>query len=222
MKRLPGVPPAAPPPAPREVDEEDGLTDEPTRGVYDLYGEHWNRAMWIVVRARTDAASLVTPIREAARAIDPELPAYEVGTLDDRAADSIVDRRLVLRLLLIFGAVALGLSAIGIYGLFAQSVIQRRQELGIRLALGATPREIGTSILSDALRLAAVGAIAGLGLSLVFTRLLRTLLYGVTATEPLAFIAAATALLLTAMLAAAPPMRRASSIDPASILRSES
>ena len=200
---------------------QDSVTGGPERSAYDLYGEHWNRAMYVVVRSTAPSASLIAAIRERVRAIDPELPMYEVATMEERAADSIVNRRFLLRILGVFSAIAVVLCAVGVYGVTAQAVAQRRRELGIRMALGATSERVQRVVLGRAALIGGVGLGIGAVGAVGLTRLLRALLYGITPTDPATFTAGGLALGLVALGAAWLPARRASRVDPVEVLRAD-
>jgi predicted lysophospholipase L1 biosynthesis ABC-type transport system permease subunit len=200
---------------------QDSVTGTPERGAYDLYGEHWNRGMYVVVRASAPANTLIASIRARVHAIDPELPVYEIATMDERAAGSIVNRRFLLRVLGVFSTIALVLSAVGIYGVTSEAVGQRRRELGIRIALGATGERIQRGIMTRALVISAAGIAAGVVGTLMMTGTLRALMYGVAPTDLRAFAGAVAVLVIVTLLAAWLPAYRASRADPVDVLRTE-
>jgi len=179
------------------------------------------RGINVVLRSRGDPAALAATVRREIRALDPDLPIYNVRTMTERVGESLARRRFSMLLLTLFAALALGLATIGIYGVIAYLVTQGTRELGIRMALGATPRGILLLILRHGVSVALIGVGAGLAGAFVLTRFMRNLLFGVDAADPATF--STVALLLTAIALAASylPARRAARIDPMVSLRSE-
>jgi ABC-type antimicrobial peptide transport system permease subunit len=155
------------------------------------------------------------------RALDPDLPIYGVRTMDDRTADSLARRRFSELLLAIFSGLAVALAAIGIYGVLAYMVSQGTRELGIRIALGATQRGILSLVVRQGMTLTLSGVAIGLIAAFALTRFMRSLLFGVGATDALTFSAIAVLLTLAALVASAIPARRASRIDPMVSLRAD-
>jgi len=179
------------------------------------------RNMYLTVRASGDPVSVANAIQRTVRSLDPSLPVYEVKTMDVWLDATVSPRRFNVLLLLTFGALALTLAAIGTYGVLAYSVSQRTQEIGIRMALGASRQDVLRMVVGGGLRLAVAGTLIGLALSLAAGRFISTLLFGVRATDPITFSAVAAALLATAVLAAWIPARRATRVDPMVALRYE-
>jgi predicted permease len=179
------------------------------------------REMAFVVRSSIDPTQLVTSIRGALATIDAQQPVSDVETMDQIVVDAFGPKRLTLFLLAFLAAVVLVLSSVGLYAALAYSVGQRRHEIGIRVALGADGRDISRMVVAHGARLALLGVAIGLGASLLLTRLMKNLLYGVSAGDPLTL--AGTALLLTvvALVACFVPARRATQIDPLVALRHE-
>jgi predicted permease len=179
------------------------------------------RAMNVVVKSGGDPAALAASVRDVVRGLDPDLPLYNVRTMDDRVAASLAQRRFAMQLLTLFALVSLGLAAIGIYGVIAYLVSQGTRDLGIRLALGATPRQIvwlvGRHTVAIAIAGVAIGVVAALGL----TRFMQALLFEVHHADPLTFATIAAGLAAVALLAGYVPARRAARIDPVVSLRSE-
>ena len=156
----------------------------------------------------------MTSIRKAVAAIDPALPFYSVRTMDDYLSQSLMSRRVPMLLAAAFAVVALLLSAIGIYGVLAYGVAQRRREIGIRLALGSTGSQVFGLVLREGVKIVAIGLSLGfLGL-LALRRALVTVLYGVTPLDPTVIATVAFALGLVAFLAMCIPARRASRVSP--------
>lgn len=177
----------------------------------------------VMFAVRTDLAptSLVPQIRDAIRRIDPELPVFDVRTMDERIENSLTARRAPLTLLMGFGAVALSLAAVGIYGVIAFSVSQRSREIGIRMALGADRRDILALILQQGLKLLAIGVGAGLLVSLAAGRLLSSQLYGVASHDAISLGLAALIVAVATFLGCWLPARRATRVNPITALRTE-
>lgn len=174
-----------------------------------------------MVRTHGDAASAGAAIREAVHAVDPGQPVFDLKTMDQRVALSLGPRRSAVTLLTIFAVMALGLSAVGLFGLVRYSVEQRTQEIGVRMALGASRRDVLGMVLREGLRLALAGVVGGLLAAFALTRVLSSLLYGVSATDPLTFSGMALVLILVALVASWIPARRATRVDPLVALRYE-
>jgi predicted permease len=177
--------------------------------------------MFLIARADVPLPSIVEPIRRAVAEIDPELPLANVRPLEDVAAAATATRRLTLWLVAAFGLTSFFLAVVGIYGVMAQAVGQRRQEFGVRQALGATPRDIMRLVFSSGAGMTAAGLVAGLTLALGATRLLASLLYGVTAIDPATFATVAGILVTAAVGAIYFPARRATRVSPATVLRGD-
>jgi ABC-type antimicrobial peptide transport system permease subunit len=175
----------------------------------------------LVVRTKGDALSFAQAVRGAIWAVDKDQPVWKVRTMEWLLARSISSRRLIMQLLAALSLLALTLAAIGIYGVLSYRVTQQTREIGVRLALGAQPRNILQLILKHGLALALVGICVGIAGALAITRLLRGVLYGVTATDPVTFGVIAVGLLLVALLACWIPARRATKVDPMIALRND-
>ncbi len=178
------------------------------------------REMNLVVRG-TEAAALAGAVRGRIRELDADLPLYQVRTMEQRVEESLARRRFSLVLLGLFAALALGLAAIGVYGVMAFLVNQATREIGIRIALGATTRGILTLVLRRAMTLALSGIALGVAAAIPLARLLRGMLFGVRESDILTFAAASLALAAVALLASYLPARRASRIDPLLSLQPE-
>jgi len=176
-------------------------------------------SMTLVVRSGAAASSIAPAIRDIVRALDPEQPIARMRPMSDWVSRSLDGRRAPMLLVVLFGAVALALSAVGLYGVLAFGVAQRARELGIRQALGADRRSILTLVLGHGLRTAGIGIASGLAGALALTRYLQSMLFGVTAHDPLVLAAATGILFAVALLACYLPARRATGIDPAIALR---
>ena len=177
----------------------------------------------VIFVARTNASpsALAQSMRDAIRSVDKELPAYDIRTMNEVVSDSVAQRRFATLLLSIFGLVALLLAAIGLYAVMSYTVTQRTQEIAIRVALGAQVRDILRLIVGSGMSLALVGVTLGVAGSLALTRLMGSLLFGVTATDPLTFAFVTLGLLLVALCACAIPATRATKLDPLVALREE-
>jgi putative ABC transport system permease protein len=197
-------------------------TEGSGKGVYyfPLYQEN-SPAIFLVARTNGDPLALAGAIREAVREVDPAQPVSDLRTMDQRIALSMGPRRSAVMLLSVFAAMALALAAVGLFGLIRYNVAQRTQEIGVRMALGASRGDVLRMVLGESLRLALLGVAGGLLAAFALTRVLTSLLYGVSATDPLTF--SGTALLLTcvALLASWAPARRATTVDPMAALRYE-
>jgi len=175
----------------------------------------------LLVRSVIDPLSLAGAVRDQVWALNKDQPVYNVRTMEQVMSQSIAPRRFSALLMVIFGFVALVLASIGLYGMVSYSVAQRTSEIGIRVALGARRRDVLTMVIKQAMGLALFGAVAGLATALVLARLLKNLLFGVGAADPLTFVAVAVVLLSVALLASFVPARRAAKVDPMEALRCE-
>ena len=179
------------------------------------------REMNLVVRSAAEAGALAKSIRGMIHEVDSDLPLYQVRTMEQRVEESLARRRFSLVLLGLFAALALGLAAIGVYGVMAFLVNQATREIGIRIALGASSGGILVLILRRAMTLALLGIAVGLAAAIPLTRLLRSMLFGVRESDALTFAAASIALAAVALVASYLPARRASRIDPLLSLQPE-
>jgi len=196
--------------------------DNPARlEVYSPYRQSPSADMNLVVRSAVDPASLTSAIRSAVAAIDKDQPIFDVHTMQQLVDDSISTRRLTLVLLGIFSALALILAAIGIYGVMAYTVALRTQEIGIRMALGAQQKDVLRLVLGQGARIAFFGVAIGLAAAAALGRLLSSLLFSVSASDPITFAAVAVLLISVALLACYIPARRAMRVDPLIALRHE-
>jgi putative ABC transport system permease protein len=197
------------------------LDEEAWPYVYRPYSQWVRRETMLVVRGSVDPTSLVAGIRQEVAKLDPELPLSEVSTIQQAMDRSLLTTRLTNSLLVGFAATALLLALTGIYGVMSLNVANRRNEFGIRLALGAQTSNVLKLILGQGLKLAAVGVALGLLGAIAFTRLLKGLLFGISASDPLTFGLIAALLVGVALLACWIPARRATKVDPLEALRSE-
>jgi putative ABC transport system permease protein len=175
----------------------------------------------VLLRTKLDANSARAGLERAVHDVDPELPVFGVRPVSEMMSESIARRRFSLLLMMAFAASALLLAALGIYGVVAYSVGQRSQEFGLRAALGATPRHILSLAVKPGLQLAAAGAATGLVAAFVATRLMKALLFGVSATDPITYVGVTAVLLFIAFVACLIPARRATKVSPVRALRAD-
>jgi len=204
-----------------------GLNESPAAEVYVPYTVNpWGHVA-VIARTRVDPATLLVSLRRAVSAVDPDIPvvgATESGgmvTMKRLLADQLARRRFTVILLVAFAVAALLLAALGIYGVISYVVTLRTHEIGIRTALGATSKDVRVLVVVEALRVVAVGLVAGLAGAFGLTRLLRSLLYGVGPTDPGTFLTVTLLLAAVAFVASYLPARRASRVDPMVALRTE-
>jgi putative ABC transport system permease protein len=206
----------------------DRLDEQPLAELYRPWTQmnperfgNWLRAMDVIVKTRTDPTSLVPAIRREIQALDADQPLGPVNTLESLLKNSIAPRRLNLALIAIFSAAALLLSAVGLYGLMSYAVGQRRREIGVRIALGATRGHITRLVLGNGMLLTAIGIAIGLAISFGLTRVMQSLLFGLTATDAVTFIGVSAVLAVVALLASYLPARKAARVDPLVALQCE-
>jgi len=178
-------------------------------------------SLYLAVRTVNDPAAVANTMRSEVAAIDRDQPVASLMTMDQRISDSVAPRRFNMFLLGLFAALALVLAAIGIYGIMAFSVVQRTHEIGVRMALGASTSDVLKLILRNGFKLALIGIVVGLLVAFAATRVLSTLLFGVSATDPTIFLIDALLLALVALAACLVPAMRATKIDPLISLRYE-
>ena len=204
------------------ADTRRGGVDRETRAeVYYPHAQFPERRMYALVRTSGDPLSLVRSAQAQVWAIDSNQPTASVRSVEAILADARANRRFTTLLLGLFSIVALALAAIGIYGVIAYSTAQRVQEIGIRMALGASRANVLTSVLKEAVMIGVVGLVLGIAAALALTRFLSGLLFGVGARDPMTFVALPLALLLVAVLAALIPATRAVRVSPLVALRGD-
>jgi putative ABC transport system permease protein len=198
-----------------------GLDSEPDFASYEPHGKRPWSEMTVVVRTTVEPANLAVPVQTALRAAEKDLLIEDVMTMTRRMQNSIAPQRLNLVLLASFAFIALLLAAVGIYGVMAESVTQRTQEIGIRMALGAQVKDVLALVLRNGMKLALIGVAIGLVGALWLTKLMSKLLFGVSPTDAATFAVVAVILLAVAFVACYIPARRASKVDPLVALRYE-
>jgi predicted permease len=201
------------------VSQSNLAADSGTGAVYVNMLQRPTPVATIIVKSRGDLQTTATAIREAVREADPRQAVYLFRPLEDAVAESLAPRRFAMRLLGIFAISALLLAALGLYGVVSYGVVQRRREIGIRVALGAERNSVVRLVVGEGLRLAAVGVVLGILASVVSARLLQSELFGVTTFDSLTIAVTACLLLCSAVLASYLPARRALRVDPAVTLR---
>jgi putative ABC transport system permease protein len=175
----------------------------------------------VLVRTKTDPATMTSAVRGAMQEIDKDLPLYGIKTVSDVISDSVAPRRLNMLLLGIFAGLALVLAAVGLYGVISYSVSQRTREIGIRMALGASHKSVLRLVVGQGIVLASVGVAIGVVASFFLTKFMATLLFGVSPTDPITFVAISVLLIAVSIVASVIPARRAMKVDPMVALRYE-
>lgn len=203
----------------REVQYDGIALPTPSVGTYYRpYAQEPDNGFGLVVRtSRGDG--IVPELRGAVAALDPALPLYAIHPMDEYVSDALLSRRVPMFLALVFGAVALFLSAIGIYGVLAYGVAQRQREIGIRLALGSTAGEVFSLVLRDGAKIVVIGLVLGFGGLIALRQVLAGVVYGVTPMDPGVIAAVAGVLALVAFIAMLIPARRAAAVNPATALQ---
>jgi len=198
-----------------------GLDSQKTMQIYYPYQQDANFDLTLMVQSEMSPAALASELRQAVRAIDKDLPLSDVQPLDQVLSDSVAGRRFSMLLLALFAGAALVLASVGIYGVISYSVTQRLNEFGIRVALGANRGDILRQVLRQSTLLAAGGTAIGLAAAFGLTRLLASLLFGVSATDLPTFAVVAAVLMGVALAATINPALRATQTDPMSAMRNE-
>ena len=201
--------------------KQDALDTESRIAVYFPHTQFPTRSMNVVLKTSADPMTLAGPATVEIRRMDPDLPVYNVRSMSERLDVSLARRRFAMLLLSLFAALALGLAAIGVYGVIAYLVTHGTREIGIRMALGATPRTILSLILRHGLTLAALGIVLGTAAALALARFMRGLLFEIQTFDPATFFGVIAVLTAVAVVATIIPARRAARIDPIQSLRSE-
>jgi putative ABC transport system permease protein len=192
--------------------------------VPEIYQSYWQFPMQnptLLIRTTGDPATLAEAIRREAKVLIPNLPPPLVRTMNDLLSESVAQPRLETELLCLFAGMALLLAAVGLYGVLTYTVTQRSREIGIRMALGAQKRNVVALLIGRGMKLALIGAGAGVVVAFALTRLIRSLLYGVQPTDPLTFAGVSLLLIAVALLSCWLPALRAAQLEPTAALRTE-
>jgi putative ABC transport system permease protein len=197
------------------------LNDESRPTAYVPFAQDYRANMALHVRTSGEPGAMLAAVRREVQALDASLPLYNVKTLEEQKSNSLYTSRMAATLLTVFGLLALGLAALGLYGVMAHAVNRRTRELGIRIALGAQAGDVLKLILMQGLMLALIGVGIGLLAAFALTHWIESLLFGVRPTDPLTFTAIAVGLTLVALVACWIPARRATKVDPLTALRHE-
>jgi predicted permease len=198
-----------------------GLEGESRVQYYVPHSQTQNAYMSLVVRANVDPTSLTGAVRGAISGLDKDLPVFRVRTMEQFVSDSMAQRRFAMTLIGIFAAVAMALACVGLYGVLSYSITQRLHEIGVRMALGASAADVLRLVVGQGMLLALAGVALGSLAAFLLTRLMASLLFGVTAGDPLTFVTIAALLTLVALAACLGPALRATRVDPMVALRYE-
>jgi putative ABC transport system permease protein len=199
----------------------EALTGEPAIELYRPATQQRAGAMQFTVRTTGDALAASATVRDAVRSIDPNVPVANMRLLDAVVSQSVAGRRVVMSLLLAFALVGVALGTVGVFGVVAFAVSQRTHEIGLRIALGAGSASISRMVVWSGARYAVVGLVAGLLAALGLSRVMRGLVFGVGATDPLTYLTLAVLLLVVVVLASLIPARRATRVHPMTVLRAD-
>ena len=198
-----------------------GLGTELQPTIYRTYYQSTVRYTFVLVRTHPDPLSMAAAVKNTIASVDRGLALGVVQTLDEYLAQSVSIQRFSMTLLTLFGGLALSLAALGVYGVTAYTAAQRTHEVGVRIALGAQPADIVKLVLGEGLRLGVAGVVVGIASALALTRVMRNLLYGVSASDPLTLLAVSVVLIGIALASCYLPARRAARVDPIVALRFE-
>jgi len=200
----------------------EGLSQDSNRVQgYFSFAQLGNGGMTVIVKGQSDPNQLISSLRQQVKAVDPDQPIYNIRTMDEIRSESVASERLNLTLLSIFAGIALVLAVVGIYGVMSYTVTQRTHEIGIRMAIGAQPRDVFKMVIGQGMILALIGVGLGLLGAYALTRLMATMLFDVAPTDPATFAVIAVLLTTVALVACFIPGRRATKVDPVISLRYE-
>jgi putative ABC transport system permease protein len=197
------------------------LEDTPSPILYRSLDQSSGLELALLVRTRGEVSGLAEAIAREVRAVDPALPLYAVRTMDDLVSGAVAQRRFLMRILVLFGAAAVGLALLGIYGVISYSVSQRTREIGIRMAIGAQQQDVSRMVVRQGLMLTALGAGVGFAGALGLSQLIKSQLFGVKPSDPITLVTVLVVMGLVATAAAWLPARRAARVDPIIALRRE-
>jgi predicted lysophospholipase L1 biosynthesis ABC-type transport system permease subunit len=201
--------------------KDNGLDSEAWPLFYGLVDQATTTDMTVVMKTSVPPYSLAEAVRREVRALDPALPVTSVASLEDVVSRSVARPRFYALLLAAFASVALVLASVGLYGVIAYGVMRRTREIGVRVALGAGPADVLALVLSEGVRLLGAGLALGLVLTLATTRLLKSLLFGVSPTDPASLALLVALLSGVALFACAVPSLRAARLDPVEAIRAD-
>ena len=201
--------------------KQDWLSEEQRPQIYSCYGQSPGLFATVVVRTKVEPLSLSRAVREAVWKVDKDQPVWKVRTVESLMAYNVADKRFLMLLMVVFAALALTITAVGLYGVVNYTVGRRTHEIGIRMALGARARDVLRLVVLQGMRLALTGVGVGLIASFALTRFIQSLLFGISATDALTFTGVAALLGGVALLACYIPARRATKVDPLRALRYE-
>jgi putative ABC transport system permease protein len=177
--------------------------------------------MYLLLRTKVTPMTLAEAATRAVWAFDPEQSTFDIVTMEERIADTVWQRRLSGALFIVFSALALVLASVGIYGVMSYAVGQRTREIGVRMAMGASPLDVLKLVISQGARLIGIGLGVGLVIAFIAARLITSLLYQVSSIDPLTYLFVSALLAVVALLACYIPARRAMKVDPMTALRTE-
>jgi putative ABC transport system permease protein len=197
------------------------LREQPLPFIYIPLAQEYQGGMTMMVHTESDPSALLPTVRNEMRALNKDVPVYSVQTMTERIGGQLAADRMIAVLLSVFGGAALLLASIGVYGVMGYSVAQRTREIGIRMALGAERIDIVKLIVRQGLTLVLIGTGVGLVIALALTRVLKSLLFGISATDPLTFTVIVTLMMFVGFLACYLPARKATKVDPLVALRYE-
>jgi putative ABC transport system permease protein len=193
----------------------------PLDAMYSPVTEGWPRALFLFIRTSAPPGQLTSPLRDALKALDASVPLDDIASMEERLYTSVAQPRQWATLLGAFAGVALGLAAVGVFGMLSYMVSTRRREIGVRMALGAGRRSVVGMIVGNGFLHAIVGSVLGLVVALISTRMLTSVLYDVRAADPRTLALSTIALLSVALVACWLPARRAAAIAPLEAIRHE-
>ncbi len=197
------------------------IAEDPRPFVWTPMSQDYNSSGILLVRARSNPEAMIGAVRSQVQSLDSNMPLFDVKTLNEHMKLALFPAKVAATVLGVFGLVALLLSAIGVYGITSYAVAQRTHEIGVRLALGAQLSDVLRLVLSHGLKLTLIGAALGLSGAYLATRAITSVLYGVSATDPLTFGFVSVLLIGVALVACYVPARRATKVEPLIALRNE-